>query len=1180
MEPENGGANASPERADPRIQPEPAESPRKSRPVLRIIGFFLVISFISMIVVGYLVYSRFLNLGTLKDFFQDKAGKALGIPVKVSELTLDFPTVKLSGIQLGDPAQEALPFAEIGLVNVNPDFWDLVKGNVVIESLYVSSASVRIVRNASGVLALGESLGQGSRPMGEPSTRFDPNALPVGSIELENLSLAYVDRLKGRSMRFSVAKAELKKSVLGGSMPFSAEAALETVGSISISGGIQPSGVIKASFKAGPIALSGVRDLIPYLPRLPSGVASPTLGAEVEYSLSGALGVSRILLTCSPGLRVDGAAVFESFSPVSASGSFSFSPVAVEVLLPLIKPYISDLKGIVLKDGQLGGGVRFQIAGGAMASLDAWVQPRDVNVQVPQLPKPVSLDDGRFRYGNGTLTWENLKLSAPGLQVSSEQGRLAFDKETSAGVVLQMSIQTGPFFQYLKAMVPKSLSQFSPSGNLNFKGKADYQGKNLAIDGKLIADGVSIIPQSGAQTVVFENAEFQAEKLGVSSGRISILKCQAKAMNTTFQVRGQIINGTDPQFSVVASADIDLAKLQAALPIENDLFKKKTKLSGKANLQVALGGSVKKPNPVGIIDIKGAEISLSDRNLTVTGITGVARGDLRSLLIDKLTAKIAGAKIQAQCLLTNLLDPSIDAKATLSGINLGEVRVFLATNFPTFPKGLEFGGRSDLEFSLSGKASQPDLKGSALLAGATLDHPAMLRRLDNLVGPVQFDNVGLKTEGLQADWGSSTIHLKGKIDSWAAFGLDFAYDIEPLDLTDIGRFFLSGTGYASTGRGNALGKLAGPIEKFVLSGTAKIPLGGFEAPVSKGATTFKFPFQDLTAPFTFSQKMLVVQGAQLKMFGGLVQASGKVFCGETPIRFEFQSKGSGVQAAAFLSENTKFKDVLSGGVDLTFNAQGNTNGLLSLDGLSTVLMKTGKYKAPPVAAEIFQTLNAPNLAAGDINNLAGSFKFLAGKMTSDDLLVKSPFGQLAYKGTVGLDTSLAGIANLVLTHDVCQTSPLLKQLVGNRKTLELPVGVKGSLLSPSINLNLEKLLKKAVEEQVKQRAQELLVGVLSGGNNQTGGSASGAAEIASGSAQPKPFNVGNVLEQELGKILGGGQKPVPQPTPANPPGGAPPTQPATAPAPAPQPAQPKNPVKKLEKDLKDAGKTLKHLFKW
>ncbi|NLI76170.1 MAG: hypothetical protein GX442_06970, partial [Candidatus Riflebacteria bacterium] len=51
----------------------------------------------------------------------------------------------------------------------------------------------------------------------------------------------------------------------------------------------------------------------------------------------------------------------------------------------------------------------------------------------------------------------------------------------------------------------------------------------------------------------------------------------------------------------------------------------------------------------------------------------------------------------------------------------------------------------------------------------------------------------------------------------------------------------------------------------------------------------------------------------------------------------------------------------------------------------------------------------------------------------------------------------------------------------------------------------------------------------------------------------------------------------PQPAPA--PAQAVPA-PAPAPAPASAPAQPKNPIKKIEKDLKDVGKGLKNIFKW
>ncbi|NLI76908.1 MAG: AsmA family protein, partial [Candidatus Riflebacteria bacterium] len=1148
MDAETPSSPSSPTPIGPEPQSETADHPPTGRPVLRIIGTILIVVLLLVAGAGYYVYTRFLNLGNLKEVFESKAGAYLGLPVRVASLALDFPTIRLTGVQLGDPASEAMPAATVDLVSVTPDFWELVKGNVLIESLYVASAEVRLVRDASGTVVLPPALAGApapATPAPTPAPAFDPRTLPLNLLEIERLGITLIDREAGLTRRAALAKASFSKASFGRGMPFAVALGLDGLGTIDLTGTVLADGGVTATLKTGEVALPGLPAWGVALPALPPGVASPSIEVQAQRQPDGSIRVSRLVLTCQPGLRLESTIDLPSLSPLAASGTVTLNPVGVEVLLPLARPYLPDLQGIELKAGQLGGGARFRVADGKMAELTAWAQPHGLVVKAPQVPVPVSLADGRVSYVEGVVQWSDLGVEVSGLKLASREGSFTPGPSPALAAEVKASLQLAPTFKDFLSVVPKDLKFLAPSGALEFAGKARLADGQAALDGTLGLTGVQVTPQPGMAPVVVEKAEFKADGLGAKTGRLVIASCRARVLDTPLEATGEVVNGADPKLALQASGVADLARLQAALPVENELFKKKTRLAGKAVLSGKVTGTLKNPEPEGVIRLDGAEFHLEERQLHLTGISGTARGTPARLALEKLVATVAGARLQVDGALTDLKNPTIQGKATVGGLELAEVRSFLAGNFPTFPADLDFTGRVDLDCALSGPAATPQMKGSAVLAGASVFHPAMMRRLANIVGPVQFDNQGLKTEGLRTDWGSSTLNLKGKVDSWATFGLDFAYDIDPLDLTDIGQFFLAGTGYGLTGRGTALGRVTGPIGTFLLAGTAKVPAGVIETAVSKGASTFKFPFKDLTAPFTFANKVLEVKGAQLGLFSGTVQASGKAWVAETPIRFSFDTKGTGLQAQEFLALNTGYKNVLTGGVDLTFGAQGNTTGLSSLDGLWSVGMKSGKYQAPPVAAQLFTLLNAPQLSSGDLSNLAGTFLFKGGQMHSDDLLFKSPVGQMSYKGNVGLDTSLDGTAQLVLPREVCQGSPVLSQLVGKRPTLELPVGVKGSLAAPSINLALDKLLKKAVEEQVKDKAQDLLLNALTGGKKAPA-TASGTAPTASGTVQPAKPTAGKLLENELGKLLG-----IKTPTPAP---VASPAAPVPAPAPQPAPA--------------------------
>ncbi|RCK80838.1 MAG: hypothetical protein OZSIB_2726 [Candidatus Ozemobacter sibiricus] len=1176
-----------------------AETPRR-RPILRIIGFLLLAGLVTTAAGGYYLYTRFLGLGSLKDVFASKAAAYLGQPVTIEELALQFPTIRLTGLKIGDEqASPGLPVATVALVSVTPDFWELVRGNVRIEGLTVSSAALRLTRSSSGDLALPPGLatvGSSSPavPSADPGLAFDPTTLPLEQLDLDGLTLTFDDQPAGRVLRARLPKGSLAKNRLRQALTFAASLAAEHLVDLELSGTIQADGTLEATVKSSPLAIAGLRTWAPDLPPLPAGLASPAVEAQLHRLPTGGLRVARLVLTSQPGLKLEGQIDLPTLSPLTASGTVTAAPMAVGLLLPLIKPYLPDLGGLELPAGEIGGGARFTLAAEGPPQVTAWVRPKGLVVKHPAAPGPVSLAEGQVQYVDGTVQWEGLRAAVSALTIASPRGRATLGSAPTLEADLKASLQAAPLFKDLQDKVPKDLRHLSPSGTLEFEGKARWAAGRPVLDGTLRVTAASFVPQSGMAPVGLEQAVLRAEGLGPAAGRLVVATCRARLLDTPVDLSGEIANAADPKLALQASGVADLARLQAALPIENEVFKKKSRLAGRAQVTATIGGTLGQPDPQAVLTLSGAEFHLEERRVHLTGLQGTARGSLQRLHLDKIAATLAGARIQLEGTLDNLLKPVISGKATIAGLDLAEVRAFLAHNFPTFPADLGFDGRVNLDLKLSGPADTPRLDGTAILAGVNLQHPAMMRPLVRITGPVGFDNTGLRTEGLRADWGSSSLLLKGKIDSWASFGLDFHYEIKPLDLTDLGQFFLSGTSYGLTGSGAAQGRLTGPIARFVLAGTANVPAGMIEAATTKGAAGFKFPFTDLTAPFTFTDKVLDVKNAQLKMFDGGLQASGKVWVGEEAIRFAFDTKGAGLRAESFLALNSRFKNVLTGPVDLTFNAQGNSTGLSSLDGGWSVGMKSGSYQAPPVAAQIFNALNAPQLASGAISNVGGHFVFKAGQMHSDDLLFKSPVGQLTYKGTVGLDTSLNGTANLSLPRSVCQGSPILAQLVGNRPTLELPVGVRGTLVSPAIDLALDRLLKKAVEEQAKAKAQDLLLNALGGGKGPPAEVASGTTGSATAPAGTAKVDPKQALQKELGKLLGLEPKqppppppaphpaPTPSPTPTAPPTPTPvasPTLPA-GPATATVPAQPRNPVKKIEQDLKNVGKDLKKIFKW
>ncbi|HOY67554.1 MAG TPA: AsmA-like C-terminal region-containing protein [Candidatus Ozemobacteraceae bacterium] len=1163
---------------------EAEEKPRSTR--ARLIGIGLgAMALLALAAVGvvYYAYVNYLDPVALKRQLEEKAGQALGMPVSVAEVGLKWPAITVSGLRIGDPASGAMPLVEIGMAAATPDMFELLSGRVMLESVYVSSITGRLTREADGRLVLPGRPSTTPAPSGQDAVvAFDVKDLPLRQIEIDQVRFSLDDRASGKVYAAAMPRLAMKKSLLGTSLPIDTVVTVEELGTIAVKGELEPPEKLEVHVKLDNVEIAKLRGLLPPSVELPAGLGAANLSADVAFARSGALSVRNIALACAPDIALKGSFEASSLSPLNGSAAIALEPLPVKRLMELAGKYLPPMPDVKIDDGRLGGEVRLSLVDGTARDVTAWAKPQGLVVRHASLPAPLKLAQGAVRYDDGRVEWEKLSAEIRGIGLTSDAGKVTLGKKAAGSGSISIRMDISSVLSDFRKFLPKTVLDAKPEGTAAFSGTVGIDGTDVVLSGDLQGEKIRAIPAPGMAPVKLDRVRLGLTNVNATGGTIQIHECRADALGMSVHLSGSVKNGADPAFDLRASATADLATVKEALPIENELFKKQARLAGRVAFDASIGGTLKKPRPAGRLELKNVDLEIPSRGVKATDMTGVAEIDPARISIKDLKAGLIGGTIAISGSLSDYLaKPRVDASGVVQGVDLGEIRSLIARNVPAFPADLVFTGRADLDVAVKGPADEPDVSGNAVIAGGGLVHPAILRPLTGIVGPVKFDRKGLKTEGLQMSWGSSTVRLAGSIDDWAGFKLAFQYDVQPLDLTDIGAYFLAGTGYRAEGSGTASGKVTGPIAKVVVDGTAKLPSGTFDAPVSKGGSMFKFPFTNLSAPFRFTDGVLTVSGAKATLFSGEMTASGKVFVKETPIRFGFDTRVKSLQTQEFLGLNTTMKNVLQGGLDMSFVATGTTVGLNSLNGDSAMNMASGSYKAPPVAAQIFNALSTPQLTSGVIKSLQGHFEFKNGRMNSDDLLFKSPYGQLGYKGSVGLDTTLDGTANLVLPREICQSSKVLRDLVGNQPTLEIPVGVRGSLLSPGIDLRLDKLLKKAAENKAKDALMDVL----------TGGKKPQTQETASGTAAPAPQkkpSIGDLLGGDLGKILGGKKQPEPSPAPTPAPAPAPvspsvATAAAPVPAPTPPPAPasaPVSPQKQIKQELKTLEKDLKKLFKF
>jgi uncharacterized protein involved in outer membrane biogenesis len=1173
-------AAKSPESAsNPDFPLPPPEKPRtrgRRRKWLRIFVFLLLFFTVFLATVVYLAYTRLFTGERVKQQIQERISAMIGLPVQVGTLELAFPAITLRGIAVGDPAAAPMPWARLDHISITPDLLRLLTGTIHFESITLASGTLSLARGASGTLILPAQLqATSTAPTAAPLGPQEPPSFPFSSFDLSQLRFQFEDQGLGKTFHVSIPKAGISRSMLSSNLPTVLQMDAGSFGQLDLSGKISWPDRFTGSVTISGTDLSALKGFLPATVEIPSALSSPSLQVTFSAERSGKVEVSHWAITANPGLQASGRLGITSFSPAAGSMAFSLKPVPMKTLLSLAGTHLPEAaRHLQFPEGTISMGGDLSFADGALATPSLWVRPEGITITGKPLPAELSGLSLHLKVEGPTISWTDFSCSFAGAALKSKSGAVDWKRDFTGSSDITLDAGLEKLLTAIRPHLPPAAAGIRPTGQISGQGKLRLAGAKSAFTGHLALKNVSLVPPQTGVPIEIPQGQAEFTDFGRDSGTMTIKGFSAETMGAKAKVHGTITSPAAPVFDLSAEGSADLAQLHQKLPIENELFKKKSQLSGQVALSAKLTGTLAKPDLQGEIRLSNAEFAVPDQGLKVANINGNVGIGLDQLRIHSIEALLSGGKITVSGSIRNLTAPTLEIKGDFKKADLHEITSFLARNFSTFPRELEISGKADLNVKIAGKADQPKVEGGADLSGIRFSHPATMRPLTNITGPVQFTNTTMSAQGLKVTWGSSTATITGGVRNFSTFELGFLYNVQPLDLTDIGQFFAGATGYVISGQGTGNGRLTGPLASFTLEGNASIPQGQFEAPISQtNRSTFKFPFTALAAETQLHNGILSVKKASAKLFKGTLNTSGKVYLQETPIRFDFDTKGNQLMAEEFLSLNTTQKQALAGGIDFTLKTAGNTTGLNSLNGRSFLLMKKGRYQSPPLASQIFGLLGANHLTSGAIENLAGNFVFQNGRMNSDDLLINNPLGHVKYRGWVGLDTTLQGTVDLMLTEKACQQSATLRQLAANQKQINLSVGVKGSLLSPSIDLGLEKLLKDALKKQ----GQQLLQNALSGG---AGG------KLASGTPSPKDLLQG--AKEDLGKLLGGalgGKKPVTPATPPPPPAvsaTASPVQPTAAvPAPAPATASPTaSPKDKVKKELKKIEKNLKNLFKF
>ncbi|NLF97827.1 MAG: DUF3971 domain-containing protein [Candidatus Riflebacteria bacterium] len=1107
---------------------------KKSRGVM----FYLKVLLVFMLLLGaslaiglYYVYHRLTTDSQLEKIVGEKISTATGMDVNFSGIEVSFPNITIRNIRVATDSAELKLDANIALLSVTPDFFAALQGELVLDSIDVASGITRVEFLAAKSGAEPAQASAAKKPLDLATLK-----LPFRNVGMSDLRFSVKTATAEKPYEMMLKSAGISRSMLSSTLPFNIDIDVISVAAAQVEGRILWPDNISASLKVAAANVEELKKLVPadYQKHL-AFVKSASTKADVEYNLKdGSIKVSGGQVVVEPGIKADVGVQVASVSPLKANATFKLSPLQIDMLWPMVKDFVPSEHGLLLKNGSVSAEGSVVLNADAAPTIDVKVVPEKITISAKALPEAVQLERGQIRYNEDKISFSGFSAKISDSQIQLVSGSLKIEPLAFSGEV-SADANFDSIWKMVSGYLSEDAKRVTPSGKASFKGNIAYDSKGPKIDGTFASDRITLKEKQTSAQATVEKVKVRLEGLGDAKGKIHVESLEAKGVGALVRLKGVMTNAADIglDFSADGNVNIDeFAKIGASLfklPIKPEQFK------GELILAMQVGGKLSDIKPKGRLELKNVHADLSERGFVLAKLNGAASADLDKLVLDKVAAEILGGKVSINGTLQNFKKPVFDASLGITGADLGQIRAMVARNYPEMPKELELSGKSDLNVNLKGSLEKPDINGDASLKGVRFFHPAVFRPVENITGPIKISNKGLTTSGVSAGWGTSKANITGELTDWGKLISNFKFVVSPLDATDAAGFFLKDTGYVFDGKGTGSGAITGPLEKIKVAGVASIPAGLVTAQVAEKGEAFKFPFQKLTTSFSYTESVFSITSAEFNIFSGKVTGSGKVFLASEPIKFEFNSNIDNLLTQEFLKQNTKYPNMLTGALNGSFNGRGNTLGLNELNGDAKLAMPKGTYNSPPFIKQIADKLNAPQLASGTIDNAAGDYKISAGRISSNNVLAKAGEDRVTFVGSVGLDTTLDGEARFLLNRQTALKSNILKELIGDEASVEIPVTVKGSFMSPSVGIPLDRMLKDAAERRAKSAVKK---------------------------------EAGKVLD----RLFGGKKQPAAQTATATAPVAG--TASATV-----QPAPKPSPQKQIENKIKDLGKDLKNIFR-
>ena len=246
---------------------------------------------------------------------------------------------------------------------------------------------------------------------------------------------------------------------------------------------------------------------------------------------------------------------------------------------------------------------------------------------------------------------------------------------------------------------------------------------------------------------------------------------------------------------------------------------------------------------------------------------------------------------------------------------------------------------------------------------------------------------------------------------------------------------------------------------------------------------YQLTSSDVSVTVKARDGLVHVSPAQAKLYQGSYRGDIRLDArGATPA-ISLDERISGVQAGPLLRDLTGKEEKLLGVADVSLKITGRGADVpaiqKTLNGTAAFSFRDGAVKGVNIAQLIREAkarlkgqpvppASGPNQT--DFSSVTGTAQIRNGVVYNDDLDARSPLLRVAGKGKVDLPAQ---------TLDYLLTVKIVQALEGqggaglaDLRGVAIPVRIKGPFSEPRYNVELDKVLKAAVENKVKEKVEE------------------------------------------------------------------------------------------------------------